>query len=259
MTVQVNVQGTNREDSSYSFTQYLPRAFQQKAEETEADYFLGRFLKGFEAMLSGKTGAVSEESVGIEALLDQLHRYFDPNRTPSQFVPWLAGWLGLELEEGLEYDGEADHPERKAAPAQILPLGASRHSVNRDLIGNIVQLYKKRGTLEGLKEILQVFAGEEVTIAIEDYEEPIRTGYAQRIGLNTMVGAADPSYFSVHALIPAPTRTLLTNKVRIIREALGQEKPFYTNVSLNVEVPSMRLGVYGRIGRETLLGGMQEK
>ncbi|MEF2967748.1 phage tail protein [Paenibacillus sp. M1] len=259
MTDQMSVQGTNQEDQSYNFTQYLPRVFQQKAEETEADYFLGRFLKGFEAMLSGKTGAVSEESVGIEALLDQFHQYFDPNRTPSQFIPWLAGWLGLELEEGPEYDGEADHMERKAAPVQILPLGVSRHSVNRNLIGNIVQLYKKRGTMEGLKEILQVFAGEEVTIAIEDYEEPAGIGYARRIGLNAMVGAADPSYFSVHSIIPAPTRTLLTNKVRIIREALGKEKPFYTNASLNVEVPSMRVGVYGRIGRETLLGGMQEE
>ncbi|MNC21485.1 hypothetical protein D3C75_694650 [compost metagenome] len=244
--------------NDYSYVQYLPRVFQQKAGEPDEKFFLGRFLMAFEAMLSGKTGADGRESVGIEALLDGLHQYFDPGLTPSQFLPWLAGWVGLELEEGLEYDGEPDHQERLLSPSQILPLAAVRSTVNRNLIGSIVQLYKKRGTLDGLAEYLQVYAGEEAAIQIHDYEEPVRCGIGQRVGINTMVGAAEPSYFSVHVILPAYSRSILQNKVQILQEVIRKEKPFHTNSSLNIEVPKMCLGVYGRVGMETLLGGMTE-
>lgn len=243
----------------YGYVQYLPRIFQQKAGESADEYFLGRFIQAFEAMLSGKTGAVGAESVGLEAVLDRFHQYLDPSQTPSQFLPWLAGWVGLELTEGVEYDGELDNQERSMAPLQILPLNSTRSSINRNLIGSIVQLYKKRGTLEGLADYLQVFAGEEATLHICDYEEPVRCGIAERVGINTMVGTAEPSYFSVHVILPAHSRTILNNKVQILREVIQKEKPFYTNSSLNIEVPHMCLEVYGRLGKETLLGGMTEE
>lgn len=245
--------------NDYRYVQYLPRVFQQKSGETDEQFFLGRFLKAFEALLSGKTGAAGAESAGIEALLDGLHQYFDPAMTPSQFLPWLAGWVGLQLAEGVEYDGEPDNRERALAPMQILPLAAARSTVNRKLLGSIVQLYKKRGTLDGLAEYLQVYAGEEAAIQISNYEEPVRCGNAQRVGINTMVGAAEPNYFSVHVILPAYSRSLLQRKVRTLQEVIRKEKPFYTNSSLNIEVPHMCLGVYGRVGMETLLGGMTEQ
>lgn len=241
-----------------SYVKYLPRIFQQRAGQSDEDYFLGRFVKAFEAMLSGKTGAEGTESLGIEALLDRFHEYLDPNRTPSQFLPWLAGWVGLELEEGVEYDGEADLLERKTSPRQTLPLSSPRGTVNRNLIGRMVQLYKKRGTPGGLKDYLQVFAGDEAAITVYDYEEPVRCGQEERIGINTMVGPV-ANYFSVHMVLPAHSRTILNKKVRILQEVIEKEKPFYTNSSLNIEVPHMCLGLYGRVGMETLVGGMIEE
>lgn len=245
--------------NEYSYVNYLPRVFQQKSGESDEQFFLGRFLGAFEAMLSGKTGVAGEESVGIEVLLDRLHQYFDPGMAPSPFLPWLAGWVGLELAEGVEYEGELDKRDRALEPTQLLPLSGARSTVNRNLIGSVVQLYKKRGTLDGLAEYLQVYAGEEAAIQINDYEEPVRCGHAQRVGINTMVGAAEPSYFSVHVILPAYSRSLLQRKVRILQEVIRKEKPFYTNSSLNIEVPHMCLGVYGRVGMETLLGGMTEQ
>lgn len=239
--------------NDYRYVQYLPRVFQQKSGESDEHYFLGRFLRAFEAMLSGTTETAGE-SAGIEALLDELHHYFDPELAPSQFLPWLAGWVGLQLAEGVEYDGEQDNQERTLAPMQILPLAEARSTVNRKLLGSIVQLYKKRGTLDGLAEYLQVYAGEEAAIQIHNYEEPVRCGIAQRVGINTMVGAAEPSYFSVHIILPAYSRSLLQRKVRNLQEVIRKEKPFYTNSILNIEVPQMCLGVYGRVGMETLLG-----
>lgn len=241
------------------YVQFLPRVFQQKSGQSEEDYFLGRFMKAFEAMLSGKTGASSDESAGVETLLDGFHGYLDPEYTSPQLLSWLAGWVGLELEEGVEYEGEEDKQEKERNPLQLLPLQSVRTSVNRNLIGTAVQLYKKRGTLAGLKDYLQVYAGPEAEIDICSYEEPIPCGMKRRAGINTMVGAADPSYFSVHVLLPSPTRTMLDRKVQIMREVIRKERPFYTNFSLNIEVPQMRVGVYGRVGMETLLGGMAEK
>lgn len=247
----------NQENSRY--VQYLPRVYHKGSQESDKEFFLGRFLKAFEQVLSGEAGDKGEEALGIEALLNRFHQYFDPLLTPAQFLPWLAGWVGLDLEDGIEFYGDEDYIEKGNTPTQILPLDEGRSSINRDMIGRIVQLYKKRGTLEGLKECLQIYAGEESTISINEFEEPVRLGEAERIGINTMVGYAKPSYFSVHALIPAHSRSILQNKVRILREVIQEEKPFYTNFILNIEVPSMLVGVYSRLGRETLLGGMRQE
>jgi hypothetical protein len=127
------------------------------------------------------------------------------------------------------------------------------------MIERMVQLYKKRGTWEGLMEYLQVYAGEEVTITIDEFEEAARLGSIGSIGVSTMVGYARPCFFSVHVLIPAHSRSVLESKVRTIRKVVEKEKPFYANYILNIEVPSMRVGVYTRVGRETLLGGMVEE
>lgn len=245
--------------TSSKYVQYLPRIYHKGYEQSDFEYFLGRFLKAFEQVLTGIPGEEGEKTVGIEALIDRLDQYFDPSRTPAQFLPWLAGWVGMELEEGIEFYGEEDNAEKNTAPSQILPLYSTRSSVNRSMIEKIVQLYKKRGTWEGLMEYLQVYAGEETTITISEFEEAARIGSIGSVGVNTMVGYTRPCFFSVHMLIPAHSRSILENKVRTIRKVIEKEKPFYTNYILNIEVPSMRVGVYSRVGRETLLGGMAEE
>jgi hypothetical protein len=73
-----------------------------------------------------------------------------------------------------------------------------------------------------------------------------------------MVGNASPCFFSVNAIIPSHSRSMLNNKVSLMRRVIESEKPFYTNYKLNVEIPSMRIGVYSKVGRETLIGGMLE-
>jgi phage tail-like protein len=244
--------------TSSKYVEYLPRIYQKGYEESDTEYFLGRFLKAFEQTLTGIPEEAAE-TVGIEALIDKMEQYFDPAQAPAQFLPWLAGWVGMELEEGVEFYGEEDNAQKSAAVSQILPLNSTRSSINRSMIEKMVQLYKKRGTLEGLMEYLQIYAGEETTIAIDEFEEAARIGSLGSIGVNTMVGYSRPCFFSVHVLIPAHSRSILESKVKTIRKVIEKEKPFYDNYILNIEVPSMRVGVYARVGRETLLGGMVEE
>ncbi len=240
----------NHESSKY--TQYLPRIF-QKGNNEDGD-FLGRLLKSFEQILSGKTEM--QETLGIEEILDDFDKYLDPDQTPPQFLEWLAGWVALDLEDGIEFFGAEDTAGKNLESVQILPLQEKRNSINRQMIGAIVQLYKKRGTSDGLLDYLQLYTGEETTISINEFQDTARIGESREIGHNTMVGNSSTSFFCVNAMIPAHSKSMLGNKVGLIRRVIEDEKPFYTNYRLNVEVPEMRVGVYSKVGKETLLGGM---
>ena len=245
----------NQEISNY--VQYLPRIYHKGNDETYEEYFLGRFLKAFEQILTGSFE--KKDVVGIESLLDNFEQYLNPSQTPPQFLEWLAGWVALDLEESVEFYGDNDKEQKDLSPTQILPLYEARSTINRELIGKMVQLYKNRGTTQGLLEYLQLYAGDETTISINEYEETARIGEQRGIGVNTMVGYASPTFFTVHTMIPIHSRTMLQKKVQLINKVIENEKPFYTNYNLIVEIPAMRVGAYSKVGRETLLGGMLEE
>ncbi|HEX2926980.1 MAG TPA: phage tail protein [Ruminiclostridium sp.] len=240
---------------SSKYMQYLPRVYQTGNDDSDKGQFLGRLLMAFEQILDGKTE--QRETLGIEELLDSFDMYLDPDRTPPQFLEWLAGWVALEPEDGIGFNGAEDIKQRSDAPKQILPLSEKRITINRKMIGTIVQLYKKRGTLNGLLEYLQLYAGEEATVLLDEFQETVRIGESRKIGLNTMVGSSLPCFFSVNATIPAHSRSMLENKVGLIRRIIEEEKPFYANYRFNVEIPEMRVGC-SKVGKETLLGGMIE-
>lgn len=245
----------NQDISKY--VEYLPRVYHKGSDETYDEFFLGRFLKAFEQILTGSSE--QNDIAGIETILDSFEQYLNPSKTPSQFLQWLAGWVGLELEDTVVFYGEIDKIQKDIAPIQILPLDQLRGTINRDMIGSMVQLYQKRGTPQGLLEYLQLFAGKETTISINEFENTARVGEAREIGVNTMVGSASPTFFTVHIVIPIYSRSMLKEKIKLINKIIDNEKPFYTNYKLIVEIPIMRLGKCCRVGKETLLGGMLEK
>ena len=82
----------------------------------------------------------------VEASIEDLSKLFDPLIAPKEFLPWLAGWLALELDE--------DWDEQTA----------------RQIIASAFEMYGRRGTVEGLGEALRLFAGVNAII-----EEPILT------------------------------------------------------------------------------------
>jgi len=95
--------------------------------------FLLRFLSLFETFF-----------VELEDRIAMLSLLFDPRVAPGEFLPWLAGWLALDLDE--------DWDEAR----------------QRQLIAKAFELYGRRGTVEGLRESLRLFAGVNAII-----EEPI--------------------------------------------------------------------------------------
>lgn len=182
-----------------SYLQYLPVVLQ-------SDDFLGRFLLAFEKILSGLESSNSQpntidsnssNSLGLEEIIDKVHLYFDPSKTPDEFLPWLASWVAVSLRQDWSL------------------------TAKREFISKIVPLYRLRGTKAGLEQMLKIFLGnqnEEVRIyefdslahyfqvelilasqdlkeyrrkekiarAIIDQEKPAHTFYALHIQMPTM-------------------------------------------------------------------------
>lgn len=88
------------------------------------DPFTARFSLAFDDSLAS-----------VILTLDNLGSYVDPALAPRDFVEWLAGWVGFPIGE--------TWPEDRS----------------RELVANAVELYRWRGTVKGLRDLLAVYTG----------------------------------------------------------------------------------------------------
>lgn len=194
-----------------SYLEYLPAYL-------ETDPFLGRFLLAFENILSGfpeqetdfTPQIVSKNTAspwGLETLIDQIHTYFDPQQTPGEFLPWLAGWVALSLRD--------DWDEK----------------TKRQFISQMVPLYQIRGTVPGLKKMLAI------------YLESFGLTYPQRT-ISIFEFDDKPHYFQVQLALPSnqvidPER--YWREFRISKGIIDQEKPAHTYYALRILTLTMQI------------------
>jgi phage tail-like protein len=81
------------------------------------------------------TGGLDDVLVPFLATLDSLHGYVDPALAPEDFLGWLAGWVGLDLDPRWPVE------------------------VRRALLRNAAQVQDARGTAEGLRAELALLTG----------------------------------------------------------------------------------------------------
>ena len=111
---------------------YLPELYRETADgaavgaASGAD-FLDRFLALFESVLTP-----------LEDQVAASWRLTAPDTAPAEALDWLAGWIGLSLEPGLE-----EHQRRR-------------------MIRRATALYRQRGTLAGLAGMLDVVSDDGV-------------------------------------------------------------------------------------------------
>lgn len=175
--------------------QYLPAVFR-------GDLFLARFLLIFQSILDP-----------VEETIDNTHHYLDPGTAPTEFLPWLASWVGVSLDPGLD------------------------EAHQRELIRQAVELYRWKGTRRGLREELRIRTGGRALI-VENFDG-MRLGQDASLGLNTNLGVQCDQFVSV---------TLATNGRRTTSQheadALVQElKPAHVgHVVRTVPGPSKSRG-----------------
>ena len=234
--------------------------------------FLLRFVSLFETFFGE-----------LETRIAMLSLLFDPRVVPSEFLPWLAGWLALDLDE--DWD---DARQRR-------------------LIARAFELYGRRGTVEGLRESLELFAGVNAII-----EEPIinsawwalpaeaatcncaestSKGKSKQwestensiLGVNTMLAAAHPQGAVIGSTATLDYSHLITNEefgaplfddvahqfsVQVYRSQLKcaqtlskvhavieAEKPAHTDYHLCIIEPRMRVHFQARLGIDTVVAG----
>jgi phage tail-like protein len=218
----------DRPGKASSLLNYLPAIFQENSAPGQPN-FLGRFLLAFERILLG-LGEVSDEvsQPGLEDKIAQLDRYFDPERTPSEFLPWLASWVALSLRQ------DWYEPEKRRFLRQIVPL------------------YQLRGTKAGMEKMLQAYTG--MGVEVRELISALQVGKTSTVGVDTVIGGGPPHYFFVKMFLDSPDPTLKDRKKQIAEAIIEQEKPAHTDYDLEIEVPIMQIEKHSTVGVDTLLG-----
>jgi phage tail-like protein len=103
--------------SPHPLAEHLPAMYQE-------DWFAQRLMSAFDPVLAP-----------VFSVLDNFHAYLDPALAPEDFLAWLAGWLGLRLDE--------TWPVERC----------------RALVRQAAELYGRRGTVAGLREHIRIFTG----------------------------------------------------------------------------------------------------
>ncbi len=253
-----------------TYDPYLPAIYR---DHGKCNDFLPRLLSLFQSFYAG-----------IEYEIDSLPALFDPTAVKAGFLPWLAGCLGLDLDQSWSI------------------------SKQRAVLARIFEYYGKRGTAEGLRDALQLFAGVNAhidepllnaswwalpytgdaccsecaaTAAAEDTNGA--TTENSVLGWTTMLPPAQPagavvgttadldqSHLITDEDFGSPLFTAYAYQFRVqayrsqagspealakIRSILDSEKPAHTTYELCVIEPAFRIGFQSSVGIDTVVDG----
>ncbi len=197
---------------------------------------------------------------GLEKEIDDLPLLFDVHSSPApDWLEWLAGWLDFAV--------------------------SGRWSVDqtRQYLAVAFHLYNWRGTIEGLRRMLKMYAGVNARIW-----EPARfvslwsLGEVSSLGATTMLAPSPlegavlgaTAEFGVSRITSDDTGAMLFEDVanrfcvevycsdlvqpgalQSVRALLDREKPAHTVYSLSTIEPMLRIGLQAAIGVDAIVGG----
>jgi phage tail-like protein len=185
------------------YLEHLPALYEQ-------DSFMARFVMLFESFWRP-----------ISQQIDVIADYFDPRLTPARFLPWLASWFDLILDETWAEDQQ------------------------RELVDNIIWFYRKRGTRVALQRYLEIYTRGQVEI-VERRAKNLRLGAGGRLGVGVALGTGNvPHTFEVHVKLPpmqpvspagaaaeAEAARLEKQRRRMVERIIDMEKPAHTTYRL---------------------------
>ena len=188
------------------YLDYLPQIYR------EVD-FIGRLLNLFEQSF--------DPSV---EMLQLLWAYLDPRTSPQHLLSFLAHWVGWPT------DG----------PWQNVPSDQLQRQ--RQLIFHAMELYRWRGTPQGLRHYLHLYTGlPNAFIHIENAFQPGFELGTANLDQTTIIGGGRPYHFRVR-LEPYPphvSKADLQTNAALIRTIIDQEKPAFCTYDLYLKEPSL--------------------
>jgi len=225
------------------YLHHLPEIYHDSSPTTGRS-FLGEYLKVFEALLSGRDDAEGADGpvVSLEDRVDRYLEYLDPRLVPldqggppevlsSEFLNYLASWVGLSLDQNWD-------------------MGKKRVWLSR-----IVPLYKQRGTLAGIQAYLAMFVGN--MARVEELPGGMVVAETSTIAEDTFIAGAPAYYFRVrieYALDSAPFEIEVWNNLNGgTRAIVDLEKPAHTYYTLDARTDGFVVGVKATVATDTLL------
>lgn len=185
--------------SKQSWLRFLPQIYQVSHDDSNA--FLQEFLWIFQQI---------HESVRVP--IDNIHTLFRPADAPAEFLPWLASWIALQLED--DWSEEKKRQWLRAAPA----------------------LYRVRGTRKALELLLEIYVG--VRPKIFENEWPAG---AFRVEVSSTIGESStilpPMNLTNCFVVELPLQAADVSDDQLIRihRVIQAEKPAHTNYFLRFE------------------------
>jgi phage tail-like protein len=204
-----------------SYLRYLPAVYQ---EDDRSRDFLEQFLSLFETFFAG-----------LEARIDHIARYFDPDSSlvSTDFLRWLSTWLAISVDNNWD-------------DAKL-----------RELVKRAPEIYKKRGTRAAIEDMIEIFTGEKPLI-IEHHQlscaspgnESPPSDSKEIEDLYKQLYGTDPFCFCV-LLKPFPVQT--EESYRAVRRLLDSEKPAHTCAGLLRLQPWVQLDAHTYLEVNTYL------
>lgn len=234
------------------YLRYLPAIFQGEGPVSSREVLRARDT----ALIRWGSGLPDEQAIDVEVDEDPMRRFLflfqhmmtrittqiddladltNPLLCEPKFLPWLASWVGFELDESLPIHQQ------------------------RELVRRAIRLYRTRGTRAGIEEMVRVLTSAPVRVRERAKARPMALGHNAVIGGRDVVeryrrdeppgcylleptSRADTSFFT---LVLEP-RERFKNRfgeraaavLRRIVQVVSQERP--THVSFTIEFDAHR-------------------
>lgn len=207
---------------------YLPPVFME--DPVSAD-FLDRFLSYFDTIFAE-----------IESQIEQFSGYLDPQGVPAgEFLTWLGSWLDLQF------------------------LAQWPDGTRRELLRRAIELYKLRGTVEGLQAILRLHTGLVAPqpaiiehFRLRNYQARHEQGASLVDGVPYVAGRSltpGDGELAHHFTIVVPNQAAPNAELlEALYHLVAAQKPAHAHYEIRVVEPGMRIGCQSTIGVDALIG-----
>jgi phage tail-like protein len=241
VTLTPHVRAVRVECDSHPLVDQLPRVYR---EDPVAESQLRRYL----ALVDGLLGEMADRAT-------ERDRILDPRGAPPELLPWLASLVGLALDDRWSE--------------------ASR----RTLLAEAICLFRRRGTVPGLRRLLEIYLGCPVTILesfrVRGHGGALVGGAADRpgpasavVGLSYRVGgtgrptgpgARPEDAFDTHAhrFTVLVTREVCEAELAVIGDLLDLDRPAHTLVEVCGAGEGMRVGRSLHVELSSIVGRAQ--